>query len=180
MMTVPNPSALSLVPASKADIPSLIRIHKAAFVFDNAARLMSSSDEVYEEKLQMMLDSQMSDPKYSIIKAVNKETTIILGWLGFGLDGYADAEARASTVEAKAGTAEAKHEPSDKKANDKLRTLVQVNFTQKRNEWMSNKQHIHIGTLVTDPVHQGRGVGSALIRRATSKADADRVEYRAG
>ena len=70
--------AISLLPASKDDIPSLIRIHMAGFGNDNPTRLMFKSKDDYEAMLLDLLKAQLSDPKVAVTKAVSKDTGEIL------------------------------------------------------------------------------------------------------
>lgn len=168
VMTDGSSNPMSLVKASKDDIPSLIRIHLAAFTQDNATRLMYTTDADMKKKLQNILNPAFSDPKKSTFKAINKETGDILGWIGFVHVGYSDAEVKE----------EAEPAEKDKDAGtrlSKIGELIKNHSARVRDEWMSNKKYIHVGTLVTDPAHQGHGVGSALTHLATSEADTDGV-----
>lgn len=85
-------NAMTLTRASVSDIPNLVRIHLAAFAYDSAARLILRNKDNHKGKLQSMLESEMSNPKGSLIKAISKEPRDILGWLGFGLVGYPDLD----------------------------------------------------------------------------------------
>jgi len=169
-------NSLFLTSALQSDIPALIRIHMSAFENDNAARLMFKSKKDYEQKLQGMLTSQISDPNSSVIKAVSTSTSTneILGWLGCEWIGYPEL---GSSVSASDGPAKAlaAGEPKPAEGERTLRSVMRVDFARVQEEWMAGKQYIHIGTAVTHPSHQRKGVGSALVRWATSKADRDGV-----
>jgi len=160
--------AIVLTEASVTDIPSLVRIYLAAFARDNAARLMFKNEDHWRENLQVMLQSDLSNPEGSLIKAISKDTGDTFGWLGFGVVGY-------PVFDGKGAVPWIVHAVPPTKSENKIFSAIRKDFTRMRNEWMSNKQYIHIGILVTDPAHQRQGVGSALIRYATSKADLDGV-----
>ncbi|MCJ1455311.1 hypothetical protein MMC28_005665 [Mycoblastus sanguinarius] len=171
-----SPSAsVSLVPASNFDIPSLVRVHMAAFAFDNAVRLMFKHDE-YETKLQGMLESQLADPKFAIIKAVSHDTGKITGWQGCCFMGYDGLQGENVITDLEQRTEEIKEEIKEESTGDKsFRSVVHDDSARMQAEWMSNKRHVYINTLVTDPDHQGHGVGSALVRWVTARADTDNV-----
>ncbi|KAL2059308.1 hypothetical protein ABVK25_000600 [Lepraria finkii] len=80
-------AAFSLTEALESEVLSLVRIHIAAFALENSSRLMFKDNASRERKLQEMLQAQISDPNYAVIKAVDKDTDEIFGWLGVvGLD----------------------------------------------------------------------------------------------
>ena len=85
-------AAFSLTEALESEILSLVRIHIAAFALENSSRLMFKDNATRERKLQEMLQAQISDPNYAVIKAVDKDTDEIFGWLGCGWFGYAKSQ----------------------------------------------------------------------------------------
>ena len=157
--------AFSVQTASKADIHELIKIHMAAFANDNAVRLMFKSEDEYEAKLQGILSSGSSDPRAFTLKAVSDDSNEILAWLGYVCIEYSELGAPPSPSELTAETL----------LNPTLRSILIADFERVQNEWMADKKYIHIGTAVTHPSHQGKGIGSALIRSMTSRADEDDV-----
>ena len=160
-----------LTDASKDDIPPLLDIFFAAYADDNAARLMlkdSSSDS--RQRLQADLEDMVADPKSSVIKAVNKNTGDIVAWLGLASVDRPDTDFKGTMIGV--GNAE---RPTEGERLSRLGAIIKEGFIKKKVEWLSNKHYIYVGTLVTDPAHQGRGAGSALMRWATSKADTDSV-----
>ena len=158
-------TAFSLTEALESEIPSLVRIHIAAFALDNSSRLMFKDNATRERKLQEMLQAQISDPNYAVIKAVGKDTDKIFGWLGCGWIGYAKSQRKDNPAKIdELGKPQVKGESS-------LQEVLRKDFTKVQSEWMAGKKYIHIGTLVTDPAHQGKGVGTALVHWATSRAD---------
>lgn len=53
--------AIALTRASVSDISSLVRIHLAAFAYDNAACLIRRNEDNYEEELQSMLEIDLRE-----------------------------------------------------------------------------------------------------------------------
>ncbi|KAK4698084.1 hypothetical protein P7C71_g96, partial [Lecanoromycetidae sp. Uapishka_2] len=165
---------LSLDAASKSDIPTFIQIHAAAFAKDNAVRLMFKSTSEYTEKLHGMLTSQVADPNYSVIKAVRKSTDEVLGWLGFEWIGYPSSDGQYDGKEVQIPVNPLAASDAEPKGGERtLRSVMHADFRRVQDEWMKGKRYIHIGTVVVHPSHQGKGVGSALVRFATSKADSN-------
>lgn len=165
----PRSTAMQLLPASKDDIPSLIRIHMAGFAYDNSARLMFKNNDEYETMLLGMLKSQLSNPEVAVTKAISKETGNVLGWQACRfLSKDDDLESKGAVM----GVEEVKDETSDQK--DEVRTLRSVlrkDSVRVQKDWMANRKYIHFNTLVVDPAAQGHGVGTALVRWVTDKAD---------
>ena len=162
-MQDPSSTATSFLPASEDDLPSLIRIHKAGFAHDNPSRLMFENNDVDEAMLLHRLKARLLDPKVAVIKAVSKDTGDILGWQACCLFDKGDDLTTA------AGFEEAKHE----KKNDvrTLRSVLIEDALRVREDWMANKKYIYFDTLVVDPAAQGHGIGTALVRWVTDKAD---------
>lgn len=168
-MRRPSATAISLLPASEDDIPSLIRVHMAGFAYDNSARLMFKNDDEYERMLLDMLKEQLSSPIYAVTKAISEDTGDTLGWLGcrfLGKDDHLESQG------AVAGIAEVENETKDQKDDARtLRLVLKKNSVRVQKEWMANRKYIHFNTLVVDPTAQGHGVGTALVRWVTDKAD---------
>ena len=163
----PSSASFSLVPASEDDIPSLIRVHMAGFGYDNSARLMFKDKDEWEAKLRVMLEAELPNPKYAFIKAISKDNGSVLGWQGcrfYGKDD--DLESIGSVV----GSEEAVDETNDQKDRT-LPSVIKKESIRVLKEWMTNRQYIHLNVLVVDPAAQGHGVGTALARWVTGKAD---------
>lgn len=139
----------------------------AGFANDNPTRLIFQSKDEYETVLLEMLKGQLSDPKTAVIKAVHNDTGNILGWQGCRFVGKEDE------LKSKAMTIAAPEEGKDKTegAVRTLHSVLKEDFVRVQREWMANKEYIHFDTLVVDPTAQGHGVGTALVRWVTDKAD---------
>ena len=127
-------TAFSLTEALESEIPSLVRIHIAAFALDNSSRLMFKDNATRERKLQEMLQAQISDPNYAVIKAVDKDTDEIFGWLGCGWIGYANSQVKDKIDEL--GKPPVKGESA-------LQEDLRKDFTKVQSEWMAGKKYIH-------------------------------------
>ena len=162
-MQDPSSTATSFLPASEDDLPSLIRIHMAGFAHDNPSRLMFENDDQSGAMLLDRLKARLLDPKVAVIKAVSKETGIILGWLACCLLDKGDDFMTVSGLE------EAKQEKTDDVRT--LRSVLKEDAVRVQEDWMAKKKYIYLDTLVVDPAAQGQGIGTALVRWVTNKAD---------
>ena len=166
-MQDPSSTAMSILPASEDDLPTLIRIHMAGFAHDNPSRLMFENNEQDEARLLERLKARHSDPKVAVIKAVSKDTGKILGWQACRfLDKGDDVESKVTPI---AGFEAAKHEETDNVRT--LRSVLKEDAIRVQRDWMADRKYIHFNTLVVDPAAQGHGVGTALVRWVTDKAD---------
>lgn len=139
----------------------------AGFANDNPTRLIFKSKDEYEAVLLEMLKGQLSDPKAAVIKAVHKDTGNILGWQACRFLGKDDeSESKAITI---AGSEEGKDKTEG--AVRSLHAVLKEDFVRVQRDWMADKEYIHFDTLVVDPTAQGHGVGTALVRWVTDKAD---------
>lgn len=166
-MRRPSSAAFSLVPDSEDDIPSLIRVHIAGFGHDNSARLMFKDKDEWEAALRDMLKAQLCNPRYPVIKAISKDNGNVLGWSAcrfFGKDD--DLESIGAIV----GVEEAANEINDQKDRS-IRSVINKESIRVLKEWMTDREYIHFNTLVVDPAAQGQGVGTALARWVTDRAD---------
>lgn len=165
----PKFDAISLLPASEDDIPSLVRIHIAGFASDNSARLMFKNNEEWETTLRDLLKTQLSDPRFAVTKAISKDTGDILGWQACRFLGKDDDLKIKGAV---AGVETVKDETKHQKYDDRtLRSVLNTNSVRVRMDWMANREYVHFSTLVVDPAAQGHGVGTALVRWVTDNAD---------
>ena len=165
----PCSGTIKITAAVESDIESLIFVHKAAFANDNATHLMFKDEEDYTTHLRAMFKSQLPNPEHFITKAVNEDTELIVGWLEAQRVNYPDSEGEGIAL---------KHGSSglpSAEGSRSLRASIQEHSLEKRTEYLSRKKYIHIKTLVTHPVLQRRGIGSALLFAILSKAHQDQV-----
>ena len=166
-MQDPSSTATLFLPASEDDLPSLIRIHMAGFKHDNPSRLMFEKNDQNEAMLLERLKARLSDPKVTVIKAVSKDTGNILGWQSCRfLDKGDDLESKVTPI---AGFEDAKREKTDVVRT--LRSVLKGDAIRVQKDWMADKKYVHFNTLVVDPAAQGHGIGTALVRWVTDKAD---------
>lgn len=163
----PSTAAFTLVPATEDDVPSLIRVHIAGFGYDNSARLMFKDKDEWEAALRNMLEAQLSNPKYPVIKAISKDNGNVLGWSACRFVGKDDdLDSIGATAEVK----EAPNEINDRKDRT-IRSVIYKESMRVLRDWMTNREYILFNTLVVDPAAQGHGVGTALARWVTAQAD---------
>ena len=143
-MRHPNSPAISFLSASEDDLPSLIRIHMAAFANDNSVRTMFKSNDHYETALRDMLLTQLADPKFAIIMATTQEDTgSILGWQAcrfFSEDDALESEG------AGAGIAEIVGEKEEQGDGRTLRSVLEENAVRVEKDWMARRKYIHFDT----------------------------------
>ena len=166
--------------ADSSDVPKLTQVHLDGFELDGAIRLTYTSAE-RKKILKRMLETQISSPEVLFTKATKQSTNDILGWQRCTLFGYHNVEEEKASIKVEGleqkPTIEELIEnalPKDSPRR-KLYELTHEDAAQTRKAWMGDKKYIYLNTLVVNPHHQGHGVGSALIRWATAKADADGV-----
>lgn len=165
----PSSPPVHLLPASEDDIPSLIRVHMAAFSNDNAARLMFKNKDENIAMLLDMLKAQLSNTKFAVTKAISNDTGNVLGWQACRFLGKDDDLESKGVVTGSQGVKDVTVNGSDGVRT--LRSVLMENSVRVQKDWMANQEYIHFDTLVVDPAAQGRGIGTALLRRVTDKAD---------
>ena len=138
-MRRPNHPAISFLPASNDDVPTLIRIHKAGFANDNAARLMFQNNDDYETTLRDMLKAQLSDPNVAVIMAVAKDTGSVLGWQACRFLGQEDALVSEGLVDVRG-------EREDRGHGRTLREVLREDAGRVQRDWMADRKYIHLDT----------------------------------
>ena len=172
-MHCPSSTRISFLPALEDDIPSLIRVHMAAFANDILVSLMFKNNNEYKTMLLDMLKAQFSDTTVAVTKAISSDTGNILGWQACRFISKDDDLESDGTI---AGLEVMKDQTEDQK--DDARTLLSVlkeNSVRFQKDWMAKREYIHFNTLVVDPAAQGHGVGTALVSWVTDKADENKM-----
>ncbi|KAJ7321119.1 acyl-CoA N-acyltransferase [Mycena albidolilacea] len=168
----------SIVPAVKEDIPRFSEIFTAAFTTDSHTLVKAQADglpmgtvEMSQEWWRDLFDLP---EKAAIIKAVEDESGKTLGACGWGkwnfdgskpalAEGEADPRAEGSWTEPL---------PADHKPIDVLKKIG----SDSMNEWVMKlnqygKKNMYIFGISVDPVEQGKGIGSALLKFGTDLCD---------
>lgn len=139
----------------------------AGFANDNPTRLIFKNKDEYETVLLQMLNAQLPDPKVAVIKAVDNNTGNILGWQACRFLGKEDeSESKAMAI----AEPEERRNQTENAARS-LHSVLKEDFARVQRDWMANKEYIYFDTLVVDPTAQGHGVGTALVRWVTDRAD---------
>lgn len=166
---MPPPAILDLVPAEQADIPRLVEIDVSASATDNAsivAFLGQSKDRATQ--VAESLQKAFADETYSNIKAVDRETGIIAGWVTWSTP--TDERIQEFDSEATDLATDAAAQGPDENTSP-LAQHVKA-FAQQWTRSMTGKgRHVNMRAVFTDPAFQRRGVGSAIVQCCCQAAD---------
>lgn len=183
------PSSFSLQPATAADIPALAEISGLSFENDRHTQLKAAHPtRPYNHAAGMVggFEYWLSLPKgkAELTKAVDDETGQTLGFVCWGsrLDQpqhQPSQQAAASSVK-KPETAVAadniKTDNSDLDALARLNELTSDHLARYQERVMPpGTRAMYIISIAVRPDQHGRGVGSALVRKGTERADAEGV-----
>jgi predicted N-acetyltransferase YhbS len=198
MFTEPG---ITISPATLADIPALLEIKRAAFEYDQFHHLMmmGKDPEARRKLLKKSTEESIESPGNAVLKATDKTTGEILGWAIWNFANYDVVKPRQELItqshEGSAGP-EALHadglasalsiapsdhsQPTQAAAPQKTPAqLLAARMGKATGEWyadwLGGKKHMALAGVSTSPKHQGRGIGSALVRWGTVKADEDGV-----
>jgi predicted N-acetyltransferase YhbS len=169
-----------LASADPADVPALVAIFDDAFRTDRHTQAKAAGRGAGHESAAMgrAVSSWLRDPgRCSVLKAVDDTTGEIVGWACWSRHGYPD-QAPPVPPEAPPVPTQAPPVPAnDHHGGPGLAALESVTGGD-----MARWQAILmppgttcriLNAVAVSPGHQGRGVGSALIRWGTEGADAD-------
>lgn len=189
-MTSPNAPSFSLQPVVEEDIPELTEISGLTFETDRHTQLKAAHPTKPYDHAAGTPDSirhWLSLPqKVEVTKAVDDATGQIVGSVGWVFRGF---DRDPST----AGAAENPPEPTKPPANsvssdyaktgsadldplEQLRELTDDHFAQfMRRTMPPGTRCMFIAGIQVHPEHQGKGIGRALVRKGTERADAEGV-----
>ncbi|KAK7434882.1 acetyltransferase, partial [Colletotrichum acutatum] len=178
----PAKATVTLRPATQADIPALASISDAACKADSHTQLKASirGDDDFPKGMQDALKAWIGHPKVDVLVAEDATSGGPVGWVGWVRRGFAgdtdlpldgpDEEPRPATF-----FTESEHK---QKTIDDLGELTNASM----NHWV--KRFMPDGckcrflcTYVVHPDHQGRGIGSSLMKWGTEKADREPGVY---
>lgn len=174
-------SQISLQPVTEDDIPILTEMFTAAFAKDTNTqlKLVGKDPNSQADGMAGAIRQWLEYPdKVSVLKAVDTSTSTIMGWTGWGRRGYENPPTQPVPETEKETTAQAEKEEPEyiKDPVERLEALTDADMAR----WM--KKIMPPGTkcrylcaCVVHPSYQGRGVGSALIRWGTQRADEEGV-----
>lgn len=162
------PANISLAPATKADFPALVSISVAANPPDAKSKVQNGDrEETLESREQVVkpaLEGYSESPNCRFVKAVDEKTGEIVGWIIFAV--Y-QPEKRNPVVDPPSGSV------AEKPQTPSLGSATGKDLEHWHNHYMGGKRHMIICMLAVHPDHQSRGVGAALVKSATDKADAE-------
>lgn len=173
----------TILPAVRSDIPSIIDVWLAAKAPDLLYLNVSLPDDEQAERWARDLNRFFDDPLISIIKAVdwndeNRVTAVAIWMKKNYAKGEGEKELGRGNLEVMwtGGLlidGKVKEEGEEKRTplEDYIRTR-QMNFNA---AWTDKTKHIELALLMTDPLFQRRGIGTALLRWGHAIADEEEV-----
>lgn len=189
-MTSPNAPSFSLQPVVEEDIPELTTISGLTFETDRHTQLKAAHPTKPYDHAGGTPDSirhWLSLPqKVEATKAVDNATGQIVGSVGWVFRGFDRDPSTAGTVEnppeptkppANSVSSDyAKTGSADLDPLEQLRELTDDHFAQFMRRIMPpGTRCMFIGGIQVHPEHQGKGIGRALVRKGTERADAEGV-----
>ena len=195
-MTDPQDS-FTLRPMTKSDIPACAHLAGLSFESDRHTQLKALSptnpynhEEGMKQGLAYWLGSSPGSIETTV--AIDNSTQEFLGWVAWGFRGFNSPEADAQLKEeieklseddasrpAEAGS-ENEHVENASSISASAREKLENQTGSDMTAWMKRlmppgTKCMYICSIVVHPDHQGRGVGSALIREGTDRADKEGV-----
>ncbi len=180
-----------LQPATRDDIARLAEIHVIACLPDNAFKLYFDTPAEFNRRVTEMLEDQVGEAAWRHIKAVDSTTGTIAAWASsYTLSDEqlrveaAEADARSSTHDPGAHGQyeeigigkEEEQEKEKEKGKFDFPPGLPAYVLGDTNHWLTRStrrwRHMQCKALFTDPLFQGRGMGSALVSHGNTVADA--------
>lgn len=183
--------AFELAPATAADVATMGKVFAAAFATDTHTLIkMEAKGEGMNELEHMMdgaLEPWIQHPQRAVTKAVEVATGKVAGWVCWGYHGYEETPANPGTQqpqEQQSDDTEIAVDPNpevteEDKTKDPIERLESITNGD-MDRWIKKVMPkgvkcMYICAITVHPAYQGRGVGSALIRKGTTEADKDGV-----
>jgi len=158
------PPSLHILPVVEADVPALAQLHQDAlepvlqghFIYTSKAAEAELKPKIFLGEI----GKAVANPANVVVKAVDATSGEIVGYGKYTvLDG---------TIKAKSGGNQDGFPPGINE--EYCRTLFE-GLAKKHNDYMAGKPHIFLNTVMVPPSKQGQGIGSALVKWMTDKAD---------
>jgi len=173
-----------ILPAVRADIPELVRVHVDALHADLLTILQFPSPEKFTRAMIKLLDENFDAPQLLIMKALDAETKEITAMAIWQLKGYDPKEL--GVDHSNFGAASKLFRPQDLSAGVLLANVqqepqsaigqyIQSQFTAFLDSWTKGTKYIYLALLMTDPRFQRRGIGTAMLNWGHERADRDDV-----
>ena len=153
------------------DVPTLARIHAAAFTNDPSIQIRLPDPAQHVEKVIGMLTEQIPDLSWLVMKAVEPNTDSIRGWASWLRSGYQDTE-----EEEKAPYSVDNSSPAlETESSDDLGSYMSAQQKRILGQLMSGKKCLKLNSFFVDPHFQKKGIGTILLKWGSDLADNDHV-----
>lgn len=180
------PISFSLDPVTYNDIPAMTSIFTAAFANDanTQLKLKGKDPSSQADGMAMGIRQWLDSPnRVTLLKAVETSTGTMMGWVGWARRGFKDQVTPSFTKEEeKWNTKQTELEPEPESKEEKMDNAARLEHLcdADMNRWISKMMPAgtkcrYLTSCLVHPSYQGRGVGSALIRWGTGRADKEGV-----
>jgi GNAT superfamily N-acetyltransferase len=173
-------SSFSIRPAEATDVPAMARLAADASATDLNTQVKARGSEPYDHEATMLelLPNWIARPaaRGFTVVATDDATGEVLGWVCWGRAGFVPPAPDAEEEEPTDHDAKEREVMSEPDSVKRLSKLTSANMMR----WMDalmpkGTKCMFFISIAVAPAHQGRGVGAALIRTGTERADADGV-----
>ncbi|GJC79840.1 hypothetical protein ColLi_02678 [Colletotrichum liriopes] len=170
------------------DVPTLLKIHTAAFKTDQFSNLMllGRADNAHQELMGKSIRRWMSDPAAKLTKALDTNGQLV-GWSCWIIKTRYEEEstpAQNSEPDTRSGNAEAvrvKNDPPEVQKKQEqsapqdlarvLGGLMYKDMTSWEDKYLKGKRYMVLQALATDPRCQRQGIATKLVQHGLEEVD---------
>ena len=187
-----NGAPFRVILPDKMHFGPMSTIYTTVFNCDASARLMSNNEDLWAA-IFTMLETRFPGPDFTVRAAVRKHPSDVIGWVAYhevdtlqakpeDLSAYLDWTtvahlmppqiSRFTSVEESAK--KVAERSKQRKVGHALALTIQARATEAQMYFVPVRRLV-INALVVHPLHQGRGVASALLKSITAIADVQKL-----